>query len=209
MCSRESDCGDAGQHRERKEVCVAFTLRIDISDFRRRLLFGFVVGDEQTSHRAADGCRLRLHRIDDDAPRSFFLALVSKRKCLVRRAPQLLERFIQKLSLSCDPALAECVGEVGPDPLKLSAPCGDSVVIAIFDHVPHRERQRVEIVLNSEKLQRFATVFVDGLRLQATKTIELAKVIERKQRDDEQRQRDSYSGNAKVSSALPDGIVTY
>ena len=101
------------------------------------------------------------------------------------RSPQLLERFIEILSLRCDRTFAEGVGEIGSDPPELPTPCGDTVAVTFFDHVPHRQSQGVEIILNSEELQRFATVFVDGLRLQATQTIELAKVVERKQRDDE------------------------
>ena len=66
------------------------------------------------------------------------------------------------------------VVEVLANALELRAPGAQRIRLIDFDHVPHRQRQLVEIVLNTEQLQRFAPAGVAELGLEAAEAGDLA-----------------------------------
>ena len=66
--------------------------------------------------------------------------------------------------------LAQRVIQIGSCPLELRRPRGQRIGIVVVQHVPHGQREGVEIVLNAKELQRIPAVAINQVILQLAKT---------------------------------------
>src|SRR5260370_38672986 len=75
--------------------------------------------------------------------------------------------------------------------LKLRAPRGERIRFAGIEHVAHGETQRIEIVLQAEKLQRVTAISVHHVALKSAEAGELRAGVKRINEDGGQRKHEA------------------
>ncbi len=102
------------------------------------------------------------------------------------RVPELLERGRQELALlrrlarECHLTLLfQGIVQIEPDAIELRGPGGERIRLGCIEHVAHRERELIEIVLDAEQLQRVAAIAIGELGLQPSQTRDLAGDVPR------------------------------
>ena len=73
--------------------------------------------------------------------------------------------------------------------MELSAPGFDRVGFVAVEHVPHRQAQRMQFVLDAQELEGILAIPVHGARLQVLQSGNLVERVEREHRDRGERDR--------------------
>ena len=84
--------------------------------------------------------------------------------------------------------LAQGGVEIQPDAGELRRPGGERIALARIEHVAHRQRELVQVVLNAQELQRVPAVPIGELGLQPPQARDLPRDVPRV--GDDRRQRD-------------------
>jgi hypothetical protein len=99
------------------------------------------------------------------SPGFLFFSLPGQIEHAVHGIPELRERSAEKLLLlgrllnHGEPLLqAQGIIEVGANPFKLRCPGGQGIRLVAVQHVAHGQRQRVQVVLDPQQLQRILAV---------------------------------------------------
>ena len=195
---------DGGQRGGEEPVDLPLHLAVDVLHLLRRLLFGLVVLHQQPRDRvlsaACRACsdsriwarassparRAPARRCGRRRPRTARRELA--RYCaLLRRPPRQRHRFL----------LLQRVVQIEADAIELRRPGGERIGLVGIEHVAHRQRELIQIVLDAQQLQRVAAVAIGQLGLQTPQAGDLAGDVPRirdhgRERDDqaeEQRRR--------------------
>ena len=175
----------AGQHdgNERggeKEVKLALYPIIDFRNAGGSLLFALVVFDKQARNRGAECLFTRLERQANLFARLRFFAALGKGEHAVDGVPELRDRLREIF-----PLVRRAAGDgqalfdfergvqVLPDAFELRGPRRQGIALGGIQHVSHGQRDRIEIVLNAQQLQRILAVAIHHLTLKLAQTGEL------------------------------------
>ena len=196
---------DTTQTNNALTVVVIFYLAlnavVNAGHLLSRLLLGFVVFHEQTGDGRSERCLPCLKRHPNLIARLRVLALTCESQHLIGRRPELCKRVREVLLLIGRPGhrrdvllAPQTIVQIGPQPLKLRSPGGQWIRLFTVQHVAHRQPQRVEIVLDSEKLKRVFPIPIGKARLELSQSGDLPRDVpgigdHRREGDDEAEQQ--------------------
>ena len=133
---------------------------VNVLDLLRGLLLARVVLDEQPRDGGAQRRLSRLERQPDLGARFVFLPGARQLEDAVGGVPELRQRRSPGLRLSGRPAsqrhlflLLQRVVQIEADAVELRGPGDEGIAFARVEHVPHGERELIQIVLDAEKLK--------------------------------------------------------
>src|SRR5262249_4397635 len=148
-----------------------------------------------TGNVIAQSSLASLQRDADLRARLVRIAILGEGKGAVGGVPELGKRGAEILTLlggtfhgSELRLAAECVIKIGANPLKLRGPGGQRIGLSGGEHVAHGKRERVEIVLNAEELERVSAIAIGELALQLLQSANLADDVGRVGDDSGERQ---------------------
>ncbi len=202
-------------HHERgrqEPVDLSLHLIVDLLDALSRLLFGFVVLDEQPRNGRTQRRLSSLERQRDLRARGVLPAVSGKRERAIDRVPELGQRVGQAIALRRGAAgrrqfglSRERIVEIPADARKLLGPGHHRIRVVVVQHVPHREPEQMQIVLNAQQLEGILAVPIDQVALKHTKARNLAIDVDRVGHDGRQRQdqpdQEAWCGRSAGGSA--------
>ena len=213
------------RRRNRDERCreepvdLALDRIVDRLDALRRLLFRLVVLDEQPRDRGAQRRLSRLQRHRYLGAGGVLLAAGRERERPIHRTPELRQRVGQAITLDASASGSgqfrlprQRIVEVTAYTLELLGPGRQRIRVVVVQHVPHREPELIQIVLNAKELERIPAVPIDHVALQDSQTGNLpADVMRvchyRREREDETEQQAWRRGTAGGEAAGHRGIM--
>jgi hypothetical protein len=181
---------DGGERGGEEYVHLALHVGVDALDLEGHLLFAFVVLDEQPGPRGGERGLPRDERHPDLGARLVLAALARHREHAVDRVPELRDRFAEELALPGAAAVhrqrllaPQRVGQIQPDALELRGPRGERIAFVGVDHVAHRERGKVQVVLDAEQLQRVLAASLGQIGLERPQPADLVRDVPRVRQD--------------------------
>ena len=144
------------------------------------MLLAFVVFDEQPRNRSAEGLLAGLEGQANLLTRFRIFAVLRQREHAVYGVPELHHRLreiapLVGRAIRNGEALFEFQAgvQVLVNAFELSSPCGKRIGFIGVQHVAHSQRDGVEVVLDTQQLQRVFPVAIHHLTLKLSQTGEL------------------------------------
>ena len=161
------------QRGRQKNIDLALHAIVNLDDALAGLLFVLAVLHQQSRHgRAQRGLSFLQGKLDLLA-RFFFLAIVRESENAVDGIPELGEGSGEKRALLRSSAgrgesrfQTHRIVQISANPLELRRPRGQRIGLVTADHVAHGHGEQVEIVLDSQQLQRILAIAVHQFGLQ-------------------------------------------
>src|SRR5206468_1740095 len=169
---------DGDEYARHENIRLTLHALVNSSDLGRSSLFTFIVLYEQSRYCRTQRSQPSLQRNPDLLARLGLLATRSFFEGAPDRIPELRERTLQIALLVFGPALGrnllfmlKRILKISPHALELRTPGGQRIVLpsiqrAGIEHVSHRHADRIQLILNSQKLQRVLAVPVNQIILQ-------------------------------------------
>ena len=186
----EARQADREQRRAKESEDLPLHLAVDALHTQRGLVLAFIVGNEEARDGRAERGLPRLERHLDLHARVALVPFAGEREHARRRVPELGGRGAQVAALFGRPARdrhalfpLQRVCQIQPDPIELRGPGRHGVVLVVVQDVSHRERDRVEIVLDAQQLQGVFPVPIGQIGLQRPEARYLPGDVPRVRRD--------------------------
>jgi hypothetical protein len=204
---------DRGQRRAEKPLDLPLDVGVNALDPSSRLLFLLVVLDQQPGDGCAERRLASLKRQANLRARLLFLAAACQREHPIGCVPELCHRVHEVTALfrgtPRDGDLLfepERVLQVGADAIELRDPCGERVAGVVVEHVAHRQRDGIEVVLNPQELQRVLPIAFGKVGLQRAQPRDLPADVPRR-RDDRRQRHEQAQQKASRRRALSPGLT--
>ncbi len=159
---------------------------INLSNAQRSLLFTLIVLHQQPGHGCTQRLLPRSQRDSNLRPRFRLVGIMRQCKGPIHRIPELRDRILQILFLLGSAIhrrnlllAAQRVVQIRAHALELRRPRRQRVGLIVIQHVAHRQRQRVQIVLDAKQLERIFPVAVHQIVLQFAQARNLPRDVRR------------------------------
>ena len=176
---------------------VDLTLHLIVNPLHplRRLLLDLVVLDEQPRDGRAERRLPGLQRHRHLRARRVFPALGRQRKRAIDRVPELRQRVGEAIAIRRRPGRHRQFGlarerlvEIAPDARELRRPGHQRIRVVIVQHVPHRQPELIQVVLDAQQLQGILAVPLHQIALEHPQAGQLAVDVQRVGHDRGERQ---------------------
>ena len=172
----QAGCGNGGERGGEEAIHLSLDVGVDVLHLLRGLFLGRVVLDEQPRDRGAERRLPRLQRQPDLGARFRLLSGAGQVEDAVRGVPELRHRgWPGTATCSGGPAgtsdlflALQRVVQIEADAIELRRPRDQRIGLAGVQHVAHRERELIQIVLDAQQLQRVAAVPIGEIGLQTS-----------------------------------------